>query len=149
MTAPTLTRASGNRIHNTVGLIMEKGLTSCPRSWFVTSGSHFRILSRSTRIFLEHGENSLQDSFQEHTPLDIKLMISFAFSFSVSPLSGSLMDHTVVAEVAEVRQALPREWLAPGILPQCCSNLYRYSVRQNANSLKSNSNLRCPRHQSL
>lgn len=53
---------------------------------------------------LRYDENSPQDSFKEHAPLDIELMISFAHSFSISHLSGSqLMDHRVMAEVPEVR----------------------------------------------
>ena len=55
-------------------------------------------------MFLPYGENSPQDSFQEHAPLDLELMISFALSFPISHLSGSqLMDHRVMAEVPEGR----------------------------------------------
>ena len=59
-------------------------------------------------MFLPYGENSPQDSFQEHAPLDIELMISFALSFPISHLSGSqLMDHRVMPEVLKADKHCP------------------------------------------
>lgn len=55
-------------------------------------------------MFLPFGEISPQDSFKEHAPLDIELMIAFALNFPISHLSDSqLMDHRVMAEVTGVR----------------------------------------------